>query len=58
MKPQTTNPASPTIGVEEAAEILRYGVRVLQNLIDKGKLPALEINQRSTVLLHAGAGDA
>lgn len=36
MKPQTTNPTSPTIGVDEAAEILRCGVRAVQDLIYLG----------------------
>ena len=52
MKPQATNATSPTIGVDEAAEILRCSVRAVQNLIDRSELPALEINQRSTVLLR------
>ena len=41
MKPQTTNPTSPNIGVEEAAEILRCGIPTLRKLIDTGDPPAL-----------------
>jgi len=51
MKPQTTNPTSPTIGIEEAAEILRCGYTVVQREIESGNLPALQLNQRHTVLL-------
>lgn len=44
MKPQTTNPTSQTIGVDEAAEILHCGARAAQKLINTGELPALELN--------------
>lgn len=52
MKPQTTNPNSPTIGIEEAAEILRCGCVTMRTAIDCGDLPALQLNQRHTVLLR------
>jgi excisionase family DNA binding protein len=52
MKTRTNNPTSPTIGVEEAAEILRCGLPAVQKLIDTGELPALRLNQRHWVLLR------
>ncbi|PMQ04224.1 hypothetical protein DyAD56_16165 [Dyella sp. AD56] len=52
MKPHTTNPTSPTIGIEEAAEILRCGVAVVREIIDTGELPALQLTQRHWVLLR------
>jgi excisionase family DNA binding protein len=66
MKTHNTNPISPTIGIEEAAEILRCGVGVVRKIIATGELPALQLTQRHCVLLrddvidyiraHAGAG--
>lgn len=52
MKSQTTNPTSPTIGVDEAAEILRCGVEVVRKIIANGELPALQLTQRHWVLLR------
>lgn len=52
MRPDVMDPNSPTIGVDEAAQILRCGVRSVQDLVETGDLPALELNQRHTVLLR------
>lgn len=52
MKPDVRDPNSPTISVDEAADLLRCGVRSVQELVDTGELPALELNQRHTVLLR------
>lgn len=52
MRPDIESPNSPTIGIDEAATILRCGVRAVQELVESGELPALELNQRHTVLLR------
>ena len=52
MKSQTNDPNSPTIGIDEAAEILRYGVEVVRKVIANGELPALQLTQRHWVLLR------
>lgn len=41
MTPPINDPHRPTIGIEEAAEILRCGYTVVQKLIATGELPAL-----------------
>lgn len=52
MKPHTTTPNNPTVGIDEAAEILRCGVEAVHKVIDTGELPALQLNQRHWVLLR------
>lgn len=52
MRPQRANPTSPTIGIEEAAALLRCGVRTVRTLIATGELPALQLSQRQWVLLR------
>jgi excisionase family DNA binding protein len=52
VKPENTDRNSPTIGIEEAAEILRCGLPAVQKLIETGELPALRLNQRHWVLLR------
>lgn len=52
MIPTTEDPNGPTIGIEQAAQLLRCGVRAVQDLVETGELPALELNQRHTVLLR------
>jgi excisionase family DNA binding protein len=52
MKTQNTDPTSPAIGIEEAAEIMRCGVEVVRKVIARGELPALQLTQRHWVLLR------
>jgi excisionase family DNA binding protein len=58
MKPQTTNPTSPTIGVDEAAEILHCSVEVVRKIIANGELPAPQLTQRPRLSMpRASLGD-
>lgn len=52
MTPGLAEPSSPTIGIEEAAQILRCGMATVHQLVDAGDLPALKLNQRHIVLLR------
>ena len=52
MKPKTNYPTNPTIGIEEAAEILRCGYDTVRTAIECGDLPALQMKKRHTVLLR------
>ena len=41
-----------TIGIEEAAGMLRLGLDATRELVDTGLLPAVRLNQKHTVLLR------
>jgi len=41
-----------TIGIEDAAVMLRLGLDATRELVDTGQLPALRLNQKHTVLLR------
>lgn len=41
-----------TIGIEDAATMLRLGLDATRELVDTGQLPALRLNQKHAVLLR------
>lgn len=41
-----------TLGVEDAAKVMRLGLEAMKELIDKGTVPAVRLNQKHTVLLR------
>ncbi|HXD38849.1 MAG TPA: hypothetical protein VN624_19500 [Rhodanobacter sp.] len=43
---------SETLDVKGAAALMRCGVEAVEQIIDTGALPALQINQKRTVLLR------
>jgi len=46
-----------TIGIEDAAVMLRLGLDATRELVDTGQLPALRLNQKHTVLLREDVRD-
>lgn len=44
--------AEDTIGLEEAAGMLRLGIESTRELVDSGQLPAVRLNQKHTVMLR------
>ena len=42
-----------TLDLPAAAELLHCGLRAVKKLVDDGELPALQINQKHTVLLRS-----
>lgn len=41
-----------TLGIEGAAKMLRLGLEAMKELVDKGEVPAVRLNQKHTVLLR------
>ncbi|PWB28865.1 hypothetical protein DCO49_03925 [Stenotrophomonas sp. SPM] len=41
-----------TLGLEGAARMLRLGLEAMKELVDKGKVPAVRLNQKHTVMLR------
>ena len=42
-----------TLGLEEAAALLRLGLESMKRLVDDGAVPAVRLNQKHTVLLRS-----
>jgi hypothetical protein len=42
-----------TLGIEQAAELMRIGYEAMKQLIDSGEVPAVILNQRHAVLLRS-----
>ena len=42
-----------TLGIEQAAELMRIGYEAMKQLIDAGEVPAVILNQRHAVLLKS-----
>ncbi|HDS1367146.1 TPA: helix-turn-helix domain-containing protein [Stenotrophomonas maltophilia] len=49
LKPAT---AEDTLGLEGAARMLRLGLEAMKDLVDKGEVPAVRLNQKHTVMLR------
>ncbi|EMB2829828.1 TPA: hypothetical protein ACKQCK_000380 [Stenotrophomonas maltophilia] len=43
---------SDTLGIEGAARMLRLGLEAMKELVDKGEVPAVRLNQKHTVMLR------
>jgi hypothetical protein len=41
-----------TLGLEAAARLMRLGIEAMKDLVDKGQVPAVRLNQKHTVLLR------
>ncbi|MDG9763970.1 hypothetical protein [Stenotrophomonas sp. GD04064] len=41
-----------TLGIEGAARMLRLGLEAMKELVDKGEVPAVRLNQKHTVMLR------
>lgn len=50
-----TEPAAndDTMDLQEAATFMKCGLRAMRELVDTGEVPALQINQKHTLLLRA-----
>ena len=50
-----TEPAAndDTMDLQEAAAFMKCGLRAMRELVDNGDVPALQINQKHTLLLRA-----
>lgn len=50
-----TEPAAndDTMDLQEAAAFMKCGLRAMRELVDTGEVPALQINQKHTLLLRA-----
>ncbi|MGV4799002.1 hypothetical protein ACSMEB_07900 [Stenotrophomonas maltophilia] len=46
------NPKEETLGLDGAATLLRLGHEAMKDLIDRGEVPAVRLNQKHTVLLR------
>lgn len=44
--------ADDTLGLEGAARMLRLGLEAMKDLVDKGEVPAVRLNQKHTVMLR------
>ncbi|WP_313203700.1 hypothetical protein [Stenotrophomonas sp.] len=41
-----------TLGIEGAARMMRLGLEAMKELVDKGEVPAVRLNQKHTVMLR------
>lgn len=41
-----------TLGLEGAARMMRLGLEAMKELVDKGEVPAVRLNQKHTVMLR------
>ncbi|MCF3477334.1 hypothetical protein GUK69_15235 [Stenotrophomonas maltophilia] len=46
------NPKEETLGLDGAATLLRLGHEAMKDLIDRGEVPAVRLNQKHTVMLR------
>jgi hypothetical protein len=52
-----TSPANDTLGIADAAAMMRLGVESLHELIVTGEIPAASLNRKHMVLLRADVLD-
>ena len=41
-----------TLGLDDAARMMRLGLEAMKDLVDKGEVPAVRLNQKHTVMLR------
>ncbi|QXQ03959.1 hypothetical protein KX724_07665 [Stenotrophomonas indicatrix] len=46
-----------TLGLEGAARMMRLGLEAMKELVDKGEIPAVRLNQKHTVMLREDLTD-
>lgn len=46
------NGLDDTLGLEGAARMMRLGLEAMKELVDKGEVPAVRLNQKHTVMLR------
>ncbi len=51
--PTTAAANDETLGLEQAATLLHLGLEAMKDLVREGAVPALQLNQKHTVLLRA-----
>lgn len=44
--------SNDTLGLEDAARMMRLGLEAMKDLVDKGEVPAVRLNQKHTVMLR------
>lgn len=49
---QVVDDIDDTMGLEGAARMLRLGLEAMKDLVDKGEVPAVRLNQKHTVMLR------
>ncbi|RRU80927.1 hypothetical protein EGJ24_12225 [Stenotrophomonas maltophilia] len=49
---QLSDGPDDTLGLEGAARMLRLGLEAMKDLVDKGEVPAVRLNQKHTVMLR------
>lgn len=49
---QAMDDLDDTLGLEGAARMLRLGLEAMKDLVDKGEVPAVRLNQKHTVMLR------
>lgn len=49
---QAMDDLDDTLGLEGAARMLRLGLEAMKELVDKGEVPAVRLNQKHTVMLR------
>jgi len=42
----------PTMNLEQAADFMHLGYKAMKELVDRGEVPALSLNQKHTILLR------
>ncbi|HDS1303559.1 TPA: hypothetical protein QEK28_000357 [Stenotrophomonas maltophilia] len=47
-----TESLDETLGLEGAARMMRLGLEAMKELVDKGEVPAVRLNQKHTVMLR------
>lgn len=49
---QTNAEQDDTLGLEDAAKVLRLGLEAMKALVEEGTVPAVRLNQKHTVMLR------
>lgn len=49
---QHLNVTHDTLGLEDAARMMRLGLEAMKDLVEKGEVPAVRLNQKHTVMLR------
>lgn len=49
---QAIDDLDDTLGLEDAARMLRLGLEAMKDLVDRGDVPAVRLNQKHTVMLR------
>ncbi|MGE8451721.1 MAG: hypothetical protein ACN6OP_14075 [Pseudomonadales bacterium] len=52
VRKQLSGEPDDTLGLEGAARMLRLGLEAMKDLVDKGEVPAVRLNQKHTVMLR------